>query len=171
VSLLRPFFESLLFKATQAGLPSWQRSLLAWALRKDEALRCLALELAEFNSAEAPERAQEEIAPDFAPRLMARIAADARPLVERPLFPSGWVPAGAIAVLLVTGWVALSVKPAADGGRSTNASDSSASASQAIEALVPPTPAPQAKPALLNPSAAGLSNTAKTPQVAKIKVP
>ena len=168
MSLLRPFFESLLFKATQASLPSWQRSLLAWALRKDEALRCLALELAEFNSAEAPEGANAEPAPDMAPRLRARIAAETRPVVERPLFPSGWVPAGAIAVLLVTGWVALSVKPAADGGRAANASDSSAQASEAVEALAPPSPAPVAKPSALKPSAAALSGTAKTPMVVKV---
>jgi hypothetical protein len=171
VSFLRPFFESLLFKASQAGLPSWQRSLLAWALRRDEALRCLALELAEFNSGEAPENPAAESAPDLLPRLRARIASEARPMAERPLFPSGWVPAGAIAVLLVTGWVALAVKPAADGGRAANASDSSASASQAVEALAPPSPQPQAKPAAVSPSAAALSGTAKTPQAAKVPIP
>ena len=135
MTLLRPLYESWLFKATEADLPGWQRSLLARALRGDEALRCLAFELAEFNCDPAP---LNHDASTMATRLRAHIADDTSPL-ERPLFPSGWVPAGAVAVLLITGWIALSVKPVPPA-RGTG--ESSAQAPAAVEDLAPPAPFP-----------------------------
>jgi hypothetical protein len=138
VKLPRSLYESWLFKSTQAGLPGWQRSLLARALREDEALRCLAFELAEFNCGPAPEGTRMT---DLGPRLRALIADDTDgPALEKPLFPSGWVPAGAIAVLLITGLIALAVKPAPNTGQGTG--ESSAQAPAAVEDLALPTAVP-----------------------------
>lgn len=107
MNLPRPLYESWLFESTRRQSSPWKRALLERALRRDEALRCLALELAEFNAeAEAP----EVRAPDLRGRLGELVRLDESP-AERPLFPSAWVPAGAIAVLLVTAWVALAIKP------------------------------------------------------------
>lgn len=151
MKLLRPLYEAWLFQATEGGLPGWRSFLLARALRDDEALRCLAAELAEFNHGEAP---AGENAPDLAPRLRARIAEESVQAAERPLFPSAWVPAGAIAVLLITGWVALSVKPASD----PRAGEASAQPSKAAEELALEVPAPVPVP--LSSSAAALSPSA-----------
>lgn len=155
MKLLRPLYESWLFKATETGLPGWQRGLLARALRGDEALRCLAFELAEFNCEPAPP-AQD--ASTMALRLRAHIADDTSPL-ERPLFPSGWVPAGAVAVLLFTGWIALSVKPAP---LTRGTGESSAQAPAAVQDLAPPAPFP----ALLSkpkPSVSDTSSSVRSP--------
>jgi hypothetical protein len=155
VKLLRPLYESWLFKATETGLSGWQRTLLARALRGDEALRRLALELAEFNRGPAP---LLEGAPDLAPRLRALIADESGSPVERPLFPSGWVPAGAVAVLLITGWIALSVKPAPEPTRGT--SESSAQAPAAVQDLAPPA----SFPALSSNPKLSVSATSASPQ-------
>lgn len=155
MKLFRPLYESWLFKATETGLPGWQRTLLARALRGDEALRCLAFELAEFNCEPAPLTHDASI---MAARLRAHISDDTSPL-ERPLFPSGWVPAGAVAVLLITGWIALSVKPA-PLARGTG--ESSAQAPAAVEDLAPPAsfPALLSKP---DPSVSSTSSSVQSP--------
>lgn len=166
MKLLRPLYEAWLFKATEGGLPAWQGKLLARALRDDEALRCLAAELAEFSHGEAP---AGENAPDLAYRLGARIAEDSVQAPERPLFPSAWVPAGAIAVLLITGWVALAVKPAAD----PRAGEASAQPSKAAEelALAAPLPLPAIPPATLSSTAAALSPSASVKSAAAPRHP
>ena len=46
--LLRPLYEAWLLDATQGPLAPWKRALLKRALVRDEALRCLAAELAQF---------------------------------------------------------------------------------------------------------------------------
>ncbi len=132
MDLLRPLFEAWILEATQGELPAWRRSLLAWALRRDEALRLLALELAEFNQEEAPANEQ---APDLRARLRSHIQGETLLPGEAPLFPNVWVPAGGIAVLLVTAWVALAVHPAAD----QHLEDASAQSAKAAEELALPT--------------------------------
>jgi hypothetical protein len=106
--LFRPLYEHWLLEATQAPLPAWKRRLLKQALSRDTALRCLAAELAEFsNETHAP-------AADKAPDLRARVVARAlEPERQRPLFPSAWVPAGGIAVLLLLALVAVFQRPPA----------------------------------------------------------
>jgi hypothetical protein len=114
--LLRPLYEHWLLEATQAPLPAWKRKLLKQALNRDTALRCLAAELAEFsNETHAP---ASDKAPDLRPRLVA-LAQEPEP--QRALFPSGWVPAGGVALLLLLALVAVLQQPAAQPGVSQNA--------------------------------------------------
>jgi hypothetical protein len=155
MDLLRPLFEAWLLEASQNPLPAWQRSLLAWALRHDEALRCLAVELAEFSHEEAPEA---EAAPDLRPRLHAHIAGESLLPEERPLFPNVWIPAGGIAVLLVTAWVALAVHPVTE----KHVEDASAQSAKAAEELaLTSTPTPvTATASVTNGSAGALSASA-----------
>jgi hypothetical protein len=99
ISLLRPLFERWLLAAAQAPLAPWKRSLLLWALERDEALRCLAMELAVFEHETA---AREEQLHDLAPRLNA-ILSSGDEVLDKPLFPSSWIPAGALAAMLLVG--------------------------------------------------------------------
>jgi hypothetical protein len=107
MSLLNPLFESWLFQAAQEEIPSWKKALLRRALREDAALRSVALALADFMAGASP---LDEACPDFRGAVRLRIADSEAPKTERPLFPSAWVPAGAIAVLVVTAIVALSIQ-------------------------------------------------------------
>jgi len=161
VTLLRPVYESWLFQATQDELSSWQLALLGRALRKDEALRGLALELAEFNEDEAP---AAEHAPDLRSRLRTLLVVEHVLNVERPLFPSAWVPAGAIAVLLITAWVALAVKPPAPAPVESSNSGAQAAEELAQSVLRPTVPVQtsqvKSSTALTASAAAGLSKTA-----------
>jgi len=105
--LLRPLYEAWLLDATQGPLAPWKRALLKRALVRDEALRCLAAELAQFS--QEPAAHAMDKAPDLRPRLRALTA---QPEAERPLFPNAWVPAGAIAFLLLLAMVAMLQRPA-----------------------------------------------------------
>lgn len=156
MDLLRPLFEAWLMKATEQPLPGWQARLLAWGLRRDEELRCLALELAEFNEGEAPESEQ---APDLRPRLRALIAPEASLPVEAPLFPSGWIPAGALAALVIAGLVALAMNPS----KTQQAEASSSEAAKLLEEASPTPTATSAAPTGLptDASAAAASATAQ----------
>lgn len=145
---MRSLHETWLFEATQGALPAWKRALLARALRRDARLRALALELLEFECEPAPD------GPDLLPRLRPRLAAEAaRP--ERPLFPSAWIPAGAIAALLLTALVAVGVHP--NRGRQGDASVNPAAggAAPALPALASvPLPAAAAVPSAAKSAAA-----------------
>jgi|GEM_PF-7018884 hypothetical protein len=164
--LLRPLYESWLLESTQAPLPAWKRRLLKDALSKDTALRCLAAELAEFtHEAHAP---AADKAPDMRTRVVARALA---PEPERALFPSGWVPAGGIAVLLLLVLVALFQRPSgpvavAQSADNMNDNLSAATAPPAASAPpavgVPSTGGPSAAPSV-SPSAGPVADTPPSP--------
>lgn len=144
--LLRPLFEAWLMDAAKGPLAAWKRRWLKRALRRDEALRCLAAELAEFSyPAQAP--AAEE-APDLRPRLRAlttQLEAD------RPLFPNAWVPAGAIAFLLLLALVAVLQRPTVapvdeQQARARRDADAAALALPSPTYTASPTPAATAVP-------------------------
>jgi hypothetical protein len=100
----RAVYESWLLEAAEGRLAGWKAPLLKRALRRDLGLRCLAMELLEFEC----EGTEGTPALDLRPRLRAHVLADVH-APERPLFPSAWIPAGAIAALLITAVVALGV--------------------------------------------------------------
>lgn len=132
-ALLRPLFERWLLAATQAPLAPWKRTLLRRALQRDEALRCLAMELAVFEH-ELP--ARNEGLPDLRPRLQA-IVSSGDEVQERPLFPSGWIPAGALALMLLMALL-LSVFDAK--AKLPNAQEAKAMDNAAAQALAIPSP-------------------------------
>jgi hypothetical protein len=138
--LLRPLYESWLLDATQAPLGPWKRGLLKQALNQDTALRCLAAELAEFShETHAP-------AGDRAPDLRTRLVALAtEPEQERALFPSAWVPAGAIALLLLLALVAVLQQPAPQASVTQQANNVDLANNLAL-AIPTPTPSPVPSP-------------------------
>jgi hypothetical protein len=158
--LLRPLYERWLRDATQAPLPAWKRRALMLALQKDVALRCLAAELAEFSqepATHAGERSHLK-APDMRTRVVA-LATEAQ--AQRPLFPSSWVPAGGIAVLLLLALVAvLQQAPVQQSAaQQANRSDQDAAKDLALPTATPlplsPTPtAATGAAVLLSPAAA-----------------
>jgi hypothetical protein len=91
--ILRPLYEAWLLKATESPLAPWQRALLLRALKRDEALRCFALELAELNHADAPAALK---APDLRTRLHAALLETRSP---QPV--QGWQPHWSWAVAAV----------------------------------------------------------------------
>ncbi|MGH7442049.1 MAG: hypothetical protein ACREKE_05180 [bacterium] len=102
----RMLYESWLFGSIQGPLSGWKQALLARALRRDLGLRCLAVELLEFEcDPETP-----DLALDLRASLREHILAEEQE-PERPLFPSAWIPAGAIVALILTAVVALTVHP------------------------------------------------------------
>ncbi|HXC65761.1 MAG TPA: hypothetical protein VNZ67_15505 [bacterium] len=140
--LLRPLYEHWLLEATQAPLPAWKRRLLKQALSKDTALRCLAAELAEFSN--EPHAPAADKAPDMRTRVVALATA---PEPERALFPSGWVPAGGIAVLLLLALVAVFQRPSGLAGPAQSADNMNNSLS-----VISAPPALSAPPAITAPS-------------------
>jgi hypothetical protein len=148
--LLRPLFEAWLLDATQGPLAPWKRRLLKRALDRDEALRCLAAELAQFSyEAHAP---AADKAPDLRPRLRA-LTADAH--TDAPLFPSPWVPAGAIAFLLLLAVIAILQRaPEAAPALQQAASRQDGAA----QALMQPSPTPTPATTALVPAAATASS-------------
>lgn len=94
--LLRPLYESWLLRSTQAPLASWQRRLLLKALQRDEALRCLAVELAEFSHSDDAPAALK--APNLSLRLRHLAVEEAEP-IERPL-PVAWAGGLTLALLM-----------------------------------------------------------------------
>lgn len=160
--LLRPLYEHWLLEATQAPLPAWKRRRLARALDRDTALRCLAAELAEFsNEIHAP--AQDK-APDLRTRVVARALEPER---QRPLFPSGWVPAGGIALLLLLALVAVLQQPVAQSGAAQSADNMNA---PAFPTAVPtPVPIDSAEPSpVVGAGASALSGPASASATAAV---
>jgi hypothetical protein len=172
--LLRPLYESWLLRSTRAHLAPWQRSLLLGALRRDEALRCLAAELAEFSHEDDAPAADN--APDLRLRLKVLLAEDARP-AQAPRW--GWALAGAMALTL--GLVALwEIQPLRD-----NVEVASVRQPQEALALSLPTstPSPTAAPTAealavssaaataITATAAPLSGTAKPQTVTALPRP
>lgn len=147
--LLRPLYERWLLQATHAPLAPWRRRLLARALEDDEDLRCLAAELAQFSHEESAPAALK--APDLRPRLRALLRETP---VERPLFPNAWIPAGAVAVLLVLALVAALQNPIRPEARQ----QARGLDADAVKALALPSPSPSPSP---TPTAQGLSPTAR----------
>ena len=142
--LLRPLFERWLLDATQAPLAPWKRSLLLRALKQDTALRQVALELADFEHRDAPE---PNALPDLAPRLKAILSSDDRSL-DQPLLPSAWLPAGALAamllvIMLVTLFDGRVSGP--QGDQQARVQDNAAALALAIPTFTP-TPTPVVKP-------------------------
>ncbi len=99
--LPRPLLESWLLEGDAANLAPWRAALLRRALAHDEALRCLAAELAEFTQSEEPK------GPDLRPKLQALVLKEGEPSWLEPLFPSAWVPGTAVAALALAALVAL----------------------------------------------------------------
>lgn len=145
--LLRPLFEAWLMDAAKGPLAPWKRRWLKRALRRDEALRCLAAELAEFSYlAQAPAAVQ---APDLRPRLRT-LASQLE--ADRPLFPNAWVPAGAIAFLLLLALVAVLQRPSVapldeQQARARRDADAATLALPSPTLTASPTPAAGAVPA------------------------
>jgi hypothetical protein len=139
-------------RSTEAPLPPWQRELLRRALQRDEALRCLALELAEFSHGELPARLN---APDLRSKLILQIAAEERP-DERAF---AWRLAGAVSALaiLVSLW-------SLGGGPSARPDGLTASAQRAeeAEALALPSATPTPLPTL-SPTVTPIVPAAATP--------
>lgn len=108
--LLRPLYETWVLRATEASLAPWQRHLLARALVRDERLRCLAAELAEFSHAEPPESLHP---PDLRDRLV-RQAAEPRPartaLAWRPSLAAA-LASLAVALATALAWWGLEPSP------------------------------------------------------------
>ena len=96
--LLRPLYESWLLRSTTAPLAPWQRQLLLKALQRDERLRCLAMELAQFGHDEAVPAGLN--APDLRARL--RMLAE-EPAAIAPARRPAWAAAGALVALLAGG--------------------------------------------------------------------
>ncbi len=104
MNLPRRVYELWILEAASGRLEGWKLPLLRRALGRDPELRALALDLLDFECSEAP----PESAPDLRPRLRPLVAAEP---AERALFPSAWIPAGALAALALTALVALGVRP------------------------------------------------------------
>lgn len=144
--LLRPLYESWLIRSTQAPLAPWQRRLLLKALQRDEALRCLAAELAEFShSTDAPAALK---APDLSLRLRHLAVEEAEP-IEQPL-PVAWAGgltlALLLAVLLSTHWA----DPQRAGVEVAQVKPSSEASDLRLPSLTPtPTVTPTTTPASL----------------------
>lgn len=137
--LLRPLFEAWLLRATEAPLGPWQRQLLLWALRRDENLRALAMELAEFSQ---PETAAKESVPDLRVRLRHSLE-PAPSYAWRP----GWATAAA-ALGLTAGLVGLWwLEPAKQNVELAQVQQVSEAAALRLPSATP-SPTPTASPTL-----------------------
>lgn len=96
--LLRPLYESWLLRSTTAPLAPWQRQLLLKALQRDERLRSLAMELAQFGHDEGAPVGLNP--PDLRARL--RMLAE-EPAASAPARRPAWAAAGALVALLAGG--------------------------------------------------------------------